>query len=527
MKTNQLQILVRPYVRSFAFLLFLFALLPAQAGNIYVPNYSFETPSVPDVAPYADPYIDYWQETPQPAYYDPAQFNNTPWQYLVGEFYNDPADGAYIVNANGSQCAFLQSLPGVGLFQDYTSVSDTQTNPSYAFNATYNPGHPYYLTASLIGGGGSMPPGATLQMIMYYRDASSNMVPVASRTITNSTTIFSNNTTFVDFQLDVPTVQTTDAWAGKKIGIEFLCTVGFTNYGGYWDLDNVRLVEGLNVPNFSFETPSVPDVSPYASPYLDYWQETPQPDYYNPAEFDNTPWQYLVGAFYNDTNDGAYILNADGVQCAFLQSLPEVGISQDYTSFSSTQSGPTYAFNSTYRVGKGYNLAYSLIGGGGAMPTNATLLVNLYYRDAASNMISVASQTITNSPTLFPDNTHFVPFKLKVPPVQPNDPWAGKNIGIEFLCTVDFSDYGGYWDVDNVKLSETVGAALTNPAVNNGQFSATLISEPGVAFNILTTTNLQSTNWTTLETVTNNSGSIVLTDSPTNTTQTFYRPNPL
>jgi len=370
----------------------------ARAGSIYVPDYSFETPAVPDQPPFAAPFLDYWQETDQPGYYNPTNFGNTPWQFLVGEFYNDPTDGAYIDNVDGVQCAFLQSLPLVGIFQDYNSFSSTQSGPTHAFNATFKPGHPYYLTVGLIGGGGGMTNGATLQLSLYYRDASSNMVTVVSRTITNSPDLFPSDTHFVDFQLDVPTVQPTDPWANQNIGIEMLATVDFTTLGGYWDLDNVRLVEGLNVPNFSFETPAVPDEPPFAAPFVDYWQETDQPGYYNPSNFDNTPWQFLVGEFYNDPNDGAFIDNTDGLQCGFLQSLPLVGIFQDYNSFSSTQGGPTHAFNAIYNPGKGYNLRVGLIGGGGGMTNGATLMLSMYYRDAMSNMVPVAAMTITNTP---------------------------------------------------------------------------------------------------------------------------------
>lgn len=497
----------------------------AVAGVIYVPNNSFETPPVPDEPPFAAPFLDYWQETDQPGYYNPTNFDDTPWQDLVGEFYNDPGDGAYIDNTDGVQCGFLQSLPLVGIFQDYNSFSDTQSGPTHAFNARFNRGHTYHLTVGLIGGGGGMPQGATLQMSFYYRDAMSNMVVVASETITNSTNIFATNTHFIDFHLDVAAVQPTDAWAGQSIGIEFLSTVDFSNLGGYWDIDNVRLVEGLDVPNFSFETPPVPDEPPFAAPFMDYWQETDQPGYYNPTNFDNTPWQYLVGEFFNDPNDGAYIDNTDGLQCGFLQSLPLVGIFQDYNSFSSTQTGPTHSFNEVFEPGKGYKLSVNLIGGGGGMPTGATLLLSLYYRDAMSNMVTVAAMTITNTPELFPTNTHFVTVQLPVPVVKASDPWANQNIGIEALCTVDFSNLGGYWDIDNVILMETVAPALTNASYANGAFSFKLQSEPGLAFDILSTTNVATpgTNWVNLGTVTNVSGTTSFTDSSATGNQRFYR----
>ncbi len=489
----------------------------ARAGKIYVPNPSFESPAVPDVAPFAIPYSDYWQETAQPGYYDPTNFNNTPWQYLVGQFYNDPGDGAYIDNCDGNQCGFLQSLPLVGIFQDYNSFSDTQGGPTHAFNATYKPGHAYYLNFGLIGGGGGMPSNATLQVSFYYRDASSNMVTVATRTITNTIAVFPTNTHFVDFQVDVPTVQTNDPWANQNIGIQFLCTVDFTTYGGYWDVDNVRLTEGLNVPNFSFESPAVPDQPPFAQPGLGNWQETSQPGYYDPTNFNNTPWFYLAGGFYNDPGDGAYIDNCDSNQCAFLQSLPLVGIYQDFS--------VSPAFNATFNPGKGYNLTTGVIGGGGGMPANATLLMSLYYLDASNNMVTVAATTITNTPTLFPTNTHFVDCQLVMPPVKATDPWAGKHIGIEYLCTVDFTTYGGYWDVDNVRLSETVGPAMSNPAPAGGQFTFNVLGEPGTVFNVLSSPNTATpgTNWISLGTVTNVSGTTPFTDTATNLPQRFYR----
>jgi len=501
---------------------------PLTAATIPVPNASFETPQAPGAPYYADPYMDYWQETPQPAYYNPADFDDTPWMDLTGEFTNDPGDGAYIVNCDGGQGAFLQSLPQVGFFQDYTSFSDTQMGPSYAFNAKFNAGKSYTLTAGIIGDSPEgLPIGATLQMSLYYRDASNNMVTVAAMTITNSTNLFPDNLHFVDFQLDVPTVQATNAWAGQNIGIQFLVTVGFENLGGDWDVDNVRLVENLNVPNASFETPQAPGAPYYADQYIDYWQETPQPGYYNPADFDDTPWMDLTGEFTNDPGDGAYIVNCNGGQGAFLQSLPQVGFFQDYTSFSDTQEGPTYAFNAIYQPGKAYTLTAGIIGDSPeGLPIGATLQMSLYYRDASNNMVTVASTTVTNTTNNFPDNLHFVDFTVQTPGVAATDPWAGQNIGIEFLVTVGFENLGGDWDVDNVRLNESPApAALVNPVLVTGQGSFGLQSAPGSAFDILAATNIATpgTNWTTITTVTNTYGGLWLTDPAVGANQRFYR----
>ena len=114
-------------------------------------------------------------------------------------------------------------------------------------------------------------------MSLYYRDASSNMVTVATTTVTNTTNVFVGNSALVDFTVQTPAVTATNAWAGQNIGILFLSTVDTNNAGGIWDMDNVRLVEGISVPNNSFETPPVADAPPYAQPELDYWEETPPP----------------------------------------------------------------------------------------------------------------------------------------------------------------------------------------------------------------------------------------------------------
>lgn len=216
---------------------------PASAASLNVPNFSFEAPQVPDTAPYAGPEMDAWQKTHQPAWYDPRQNSDTPWEYLSGQFYNVPFPGSYIENADQSQAAFLFAVPEVGIFQDYDSVYGTNTTPTHAFNAAYKPGKAYTLTASLLGGGGGMLPGATIQLGLYYKDANSNMVIVASTTVTNSPEVFTTNTLFKDFTVSTLIVRETNAWAGQHIGIRLLSTTAFELARGYWDVDNIRLVE--------------------------------------------------------------------------------------------------------------------------------------------------------------------------------------------------------------------------------------------------------------------------------------------
>ena len=206
-------------------------------------------------------------------------------------------------------------------------------SPSHLFNAKYNVGRSYNLTVGVIGGGGGMSNGATLQLSFYYRDASNNMVTVAAATVTNTAEQFPTNTHFVDFQVHAPTVNPTDAWAGLNIGVNIASTVSSNLMGGYWDLDNVRLVEGIDVPNYSFESPAVPPVSPYAGPDMDAWQKTPQPSWYDPTNFFGTPWEYNMGTFYNVPFPAPTLTTATAARPRFFLHCPMPEFSRITTVF--------------------------------------------------------------------------------------------------------------------------------------------------------------------------------------------------
>jgi hypothetical protein len=80
------------------------------------------------------------------------------------------------------------------------------------------------------------------------------MITVAATTVTNTLDNFPDTTNFVDFQVQVPGVMPTDPWAGQNIGIQLLSTPDPDDpdgWLGYWDADNVRLVEttALNLVN--------------------------------------------------------------------------------------------------------------------------------------------------------------------------------------------------------------------------------------------------------------------------------------
>ena len=207
------------------------------AGPITVPNGSFELPATGFVS--VD--IDSWQKPPKPDWY--VESGGFFWTQLTGIFQNPaPTSPDHIDNCDGNQAIWLFVVPEVGLFQDYDTVDWNNPAPTHAFDATYEAGKSYHLTVGVIGTGGGMQQGATLESRLYYRDAASNRVAVAVTSITNTTAIFSNNTQLIDFQVHVPTVTSNDTWMGKHIGIELRSTITTTNLeGGYWDLDNVRL----------------------------------------------------------------------------------------------------------------------------------------------------------------------------------------------------------------------------------------------------------------------------------------------
>jgi hypothetical protein len=281
----------------------------------------------------------------------------------------------------------------------------------------------------------------------------------------------------------------------------------------------------IPIPNGSFESPVVPPVSPYAIPDMDYWQKSPQPDWYNPTNNYDTPWEDLMGTFYNVPYPSTFIDDCDGIQAAFLFASPDVALFQEYNSVYGPDTTPSHAFNAKFNVNSAYSLTVGVSGGGGGMKTGVPLELSLYYRDASSNIVTVAAATITNSAQLFPTNTQLVDFSVYVPGVRATDPWAGQNIGVQIASTVGFDLAGGYWDVDNARLTETLLPALTNPRTTDSHFGFTLESQPGLRFEILAATNLSLalSNWTSLGTLTNVTGTAPFLDPATNLNRRSYR----
>jgi hypothetical protein len=140
-----------------------------------------------------------------------------------------------------------------------------------------------------------------------------------------------------------------------------------------------------------------------------------------------------------------------------------------------------------------------------------------------SNKVVVAATNIVHNQTVFSNQTHLVDCQLDLAAVKAGEPWAGKNMGVQILSTVATNLVGGYWDLDNVRLFSIRESALLNPAVKNNQFTFTLQSEPSLRVEILASTNLATTNWSSLGVVTNSTGTMSFTNSISGLEQRFYR----
>jgi hypothetical protein len=273
----------------------------------------------------------------------------------------------------------------------------------------------------------------------------------------------------------------------------------------------------ITIPNSSFESPIAPPPA-YANPLIDSWQQVPDPSLQENGS----------GVFSNIVPGVPGIDNCDGNQAAFLFATPGFAIFQDYDSIDWSNAAPTHAFTATYEVGKAYSLTVGVLGGTNLtfpMQEGTTLELDLYYRDAASNIVTAAGTTITNSGALFSVSNHLVDFHVQLPTVKAGDAWAGRHVGVRLLSTVSLALQGGYWDVDNVRLTSSGGAILEAGSWTDGQFTLWLQSDPGLQFEMLATTNVTvpGSNWTKLGKLTNVSGTTSFTDTGATSDRRFYR----
>jgi hypothetical protein len=274
---------------------------------------------------------------------------------------------------------------------------------------------------------------------------------------------------------------------------------------------NMVRAQSIYVPNADFGLPVVTDFDTDVATNMISWEASPQQNY------------GAIGVFLNAPDDGLFIVNCNGTQAAYIFEEPGLALFQDYDAVDST-GAPSHAFSAMYEVGKSYQLQAGFIGSSYYYPLTpgAVLQMSLYYRDNLGDIQTIACTNIVYDPDLFTGNTNFVDYELDSPPVQASDPWASQHIGIQFLVPDD-AEPGGFWDVGNVQLWVT--PALINPSWSNGQFGATLLSQPGLVFQILAATNLcvPLSNWVSVVTLTNVSGMASFIDSSPSYNQRFYQ----
>jgi len=392
---------------------------PLWSGAIPIENASFEAPAVDPEAFPALPMADGWTEFDV----DAEASTNT------GVFANTAADSPdHVVNADGGQLAFLGSEQGNALAQDLA--------------AAYKAGCDYRLTVA-VGVSALFPPSAedpgdTLELVLYYNDAN-EPVDIVRQAVTADGL---SSTELQDFSVYLPTVQADDAWAGQAIGVA-LRAAGAP--GGFWDLDDVRLMElypvELAVQNASFEAPPVdPEAFP-ALPFVDGWTELDL----DPLASSNT------GVFANTASDSPdHISNADGRQLAFLGSEQGNALEQDLAAL--------YRPGCEYRLTLGVAVS-ALFPPSGGEPSDTLELV-FYHRDA-NEPVDIAAQAV---PGTGQSSTQLQDFSVILPAVQAGDAWADQPIGIAIRAT---GAAGGFWDLDDVRLVELMSDSAP---IENGSF---------------------------------------------------------
>jgi hypothetical protein len=200
-----MRILTAFFIASLALLF-----MSVQADPIPVANYSFEFP----VTEYAIPVVSLWRDIDL----------DTEYSSFTGTFKNTPAGSDdHVWNADGDQLGLLNDLAGNALEQEFAAI--------------YEVGKSYQLTVGVCTSKNATPPaGTSLELAFYYISNGQFFdIAIAPVSIEGLTSTF-----LEDFSLILETVEAGKPWAGKNIGIAIRST---GSSGGYWDLDNVRLVE--------------------------------------------------------------------------------------------------------------------------------------------------------------------------------------------------------------------------------------------------------------------------------------------
>ncbi|MHC4119247.1 MAG: hypothetical protein ACYSWO_17265 [Planctomycetota bacterium] len=409
------------------------------SNSIPIQNASFEGPFVDPNGFSALPFVDGWTELDL----DTEMSSNT------GVFANPaPESPGRLINAEGSQLAFLGSQTGNALEQDLID--------------TFRPGCQYSLTVA-VGISGMFAPSSSdaLELVLYYRNAD-GPADIA-RLLVEPAGL--SSTELKDFSLHVLPVQAGDAWAGKPISVA-LRAAGMP--GGFWDIDNVRLAESaaesLWIQNPSFEGPVVYPNGFSAVPMVEGWTE---------LDLD-AQMSTNTGVFANPAEGSpGHLVNTDGNQLAFLGSQTGNALEQDLIFAHQFSDGSEHKWITSYRVGFDYCLAVA-VGVSGMFPPSAVEPVDklelvLYYRDGDQS-VDVARQMVETTGL---SSTELKDFSLRLPTVRSDDPWAGKTIGVALRAA---GMPGGFWDIDDVRLFETSSGSMH---IDNPSFETPVVDPNG------------------------------------------------
>lgn len=274
----------------------------------------------------------------------------------------------------------------------------------------------------------------------------------------------------------------------------------------------------LPVPNGSFEEPK----TDYVDLRLPHWSKSAKPDWYD--ERRQGPWDQLIGVFTNirrsTTGNTLYFPNADGDQALFLFAVPEVGLFQEGDA---PETDPVPEWPALYEKNAAYRLTVGVHSGGGGMKPGVSLELSLYYLATDGSRPTVASTTIVHEGP--PPIRQFTDHHLQIPPVNPEDPWAGRPVGIRIQSTVSAELAGGYWDIDNVRLSVDRAPVLRHLEISEGRIQFVWDGEPGRAFEVLSSPELARplTEWTPLARLTNETGEITFSEEVSATGLRLYR----
>jgi hypothetical protein len=140
-------------------------------------------------------------------------------------------------------------------------------------------------------------------------------------------------------------------------------------------------------------------------------------------------------------------VNADANQLAFLGSQRGNALEQDLT--------VTYRAGCAYRltVGVGVSVRFPPAV---VVPVD-TIEIVLYYLDTAGP-VDIVRATVEAAGV---SSTRLQDFSVYLDTVQAGDAWAGKSIGVAIRAA---GAAGGFWDLDNVRLAESVPVAQPAPS---------------------------------------------------------------